>query len=150
MALTVLSQAGALNPGAELWVIPQLGKSQWAAKLDWYLNFQLCKAARHNSPQIPSYLNEVIKETDLETYYRPVIKTAPLMISSESLLPNKWVVVVPWDENINVWAKSIIDVWDGLKQPSLRVFLPPGQSTGSFQQACLKIHDAQDFTVVLD
>ncbi|MGE5087366.1 MAG: hypothetical protein ACM3MG_13765 [Bacillota bacterium] len=150
MALSVLSQAGALNPGADLWIIPQLGKSQWAAKLDWYLNFQLSKAARHSSPTIPSYLNEVIKETDLESYYRPVAKTAPLMIGSESLLPNKWVVVIPWDENLHTWTESIIGTWDSLKQPSLRVFLPPGQSTGPFQQACLKIHNAQDFTVVLD
>ncbi|MBO9668392.1 MAG: hypothetical protein J7501_16455, partial [Bdellovibrio sp.] len=107
MALSVLSQAGALNPGSDLWVVPQLGKSQWAAKLDWYLNFQLCKSSRHVSPQVPVYLNEVIKEAELEKFYRPVVKTAPLMIASEPLLPNKWVVVVPWDENLNSWTEAI-------------------------------------------
>ena len=150
MALNVLSQAGAFNPGSDLWIVPQLGKSQWSAKLDWYLNFQLCKASRHNSRHIPGFINDVIKETDLEAYYRPVGKTAPLMISSEPLLPNKWVVVIPWDEDLSAWSKSILEVWSGLQQPSLRVFLPPGQSTGAFQQAWMKIHSAQDFTVVLD
>jgi hypothetical protein len=150
MALSVLSQAGALNPGSDLWVVPQLGKSQWTAKLDWYLNFQLCKSSRHVSPQVPVYLNEVIKEAELEKFYRPVVKTAPLMIASEPLLPNKWVVVVPWDDNLNSWTESIFQVWTGLNQPTMRIFLPPGQSTGTLQQSWVKHHSFQDFTVVLD
>lgn len=150
MAVNVLSQAGALNPGSDLWVVPQLGKSQWTSKLDWYLNFQLCKSSRHNSAHVPGFLNDVIKETELTKFYRPVAAAAPMMIASETLLPNKWVVVVPWNDNVSSWAESIFTVWSGLQKPTLRVFLPPGQSTGNFQQAWVKHHSNQDFTVVLD
>ncbi|MEK2687972.1 hypothetical protein [Bdellovibrio sp. GT3] len=150
MALNVLSQAGALNPGSDLWVVPQLGKSQWTGKLDWYLNFQLCKSSRHNSANVPVFLNEVIKETEMQKFYRPVANSAPMMIATESLLPNRWVVVVPWDDNLGSWCESISQVWSGLQQPTLRVFLPPGQSTGNFQQAWSKLQSFQDLTVVLD
>jgi hypothetical protein len=150
MAVNVLSQAGAFNPGSDLWVVPQLGKSQWTSKLDWYLNFQLCKSSRHNSASVPGFLNDVIKETELTKFYRPVAAAAPMMIASETLLPNKWVVVVPWNDNVSTWTESIFRVWSGLQQPTLRVFLPPGQSTGNFQQAWVKHHSNQDFTVVLD
>lgn len=150
MSLSVLSQASAFNPGSDLWVVPDLEKSQWAARLDWYLNFQICKSSRHKTAQSPLFINDVIKEAELETFYRPVSIQAPLMIASERLLPNKWVVVLPWADDMSSWGKSVYDMWLGLKEPSLRVFLPPGQSTGNFQQAWVRHHSFQEFTVVLD
>lgn len=151
MAVSVLSQASALNPGSDLWVLPALNESPWTTKLDWYLNFQICKASRHESASVPSYLNEVLKETEQKAY---VFKKGsaehaaqPLMISSAPLLPNKWVVLISQKEN---WAQEVHEVWKGLKQPSLRVFLPPGQSAGHFQKEWQKYSDFQEFTVVLD
>ncbi|KYG64544.1 hypothetical protein [Bdellovibrio bacteriovorus] len=150
MALSVLSQASAFNPGSELWIVPDLEKSQWTARLDWYLNFQLCKASRHVSPSIPNYLQEVLSETELPKVQFAVKTSHPLMIASEELLPNKWVVIVPWQDNLGPWIAQVFEVWHKLKEPSLRLFLPPGQSAGKVQQEWQVHHSFQDFTVVLD
>lgn len=150
MALSVLSQASALNPGSDLWIVPDLEKSQWTAKLDWYLNFQICKASRHKSPSIPEFLSSVVSETELQLPKVPSTKNLSLMISSDSLLPNKWVVILPWTGDLGQWTSRIFEIWQQLKEPSLRVFLPPGQSTGNLQSAWQTHHTFQEFTVVLD
>nr|BFD62228.1 hypothetical protein BdHM001_09090 [Bdellovibrio sp. HM001] len=150
MALSVLSQASALNPGSDLWIVPDLEKSPWTAKLDWYLNFQVCKSSRHHSPAIPAFVETVVQEAELESPFQPATSSAPLMIASEKLLPNKWVVVLPWNGDLAAWTAEVFSIWKNLKEPTLRIFLPPGQSTGNLQIAWQAHHPAQDFTVVLD
>lgn len=150
MAISVLSQASALNPGSDLWIVPDLEKSQWTARLDWHLNFQICKASRHVSPSLPTFLSDVLTETDLEKKSIKQKSAAPLMIACENLLPNKWVVILPWKGNLAEWTAELHEVWRQLKEPSLRVFLPPGQSMGNLQLAWQKHQGAPDFTVVLD
>jgi hypothetical protein len=150
MALTVLSQASALNLGSDLWIVPDLEKSQWTAKLDWYLNFQICKSSRHISPTLPEFVSSVVGESELQLSSPSVAALAPLMISSEHLLPNKWVVILPWNGDLREWSAKIFEVWNKLKEPSLRVFLPPGQSTGNLQTAWQSHHTVPEFTVVLD
>ena len=148
MAISVLSQASALNPGSDLWIVPDLEKSQWTAKLDWYLNFQICKSSRHVSKQLPAYLNEVLAETELDK--KTLRASGPLMIASSELLPNKWVIILPWNDNLPAWTSQVFEIWKKLKEPSLRVFLPPGQNAGTLQADWQSHHDFQDFTVVLD
>lgn len=150
MALSVLSQASALNPGSDLWIVSDLEKSQWTAKLDWHLNFQICKASRHSPRLLPTYLNEVLTETELEKKNLKTSDQMPLMIASSELLPNKWVVLLPWNENMSQWISQAFEVWQKLKEPSLRIFLPPGQNAGSLQAAWHTHHTFEDFTVVLD
>lgn len=148
MAISVLSQASALNPGSDLWIVPDLEKSQWAAKLDWHLNFQICKSSRHVSKQLPAFLNDVLVETELDK--KPLRTSGPLMIASSELLPNKWVVIVPWNDNLAAWTSQIFEIWKNLKEPSLRVFLPPGQNAGNLPAEWQSNNNFQDFTVVLD
>ncbi|UOF02757.1 hypothetical protein [Bdellovibrio reynosensis] len=150
MAISVLSQASALNPGSDLWIVPDLEKSQWTARLDWYLNFQICKSARHKSAVIPEFLNKVITETEIETSAVGAKTSAPLMISSEQLLPNKWVVILPWQGDMNTWTNQALEIWQKLKSPSLRIFLPPGQSTGNIPKVFEGQQSPSDLTVVLD
>jgi hypothetical protein len=150
MAVTVLSQASAFNSGAELWILPELEKSPWTAKVDWYLNFQISKASRHHDPKISNFIREVEKETEQEHINKPVVTNAPLMISSEEHLPNKWVVILPQAEEFEVWVEKISSIWTGLKCPGLRIFLPPGQNAGQLQKHWQKHQDFQEFTVVLD
>jgi hypothetical protein len=150
MSTHVLSRASALNPGADLWIVAHLELSHWTAELDWYLNFQLCKASRHQSAKTMGFLNEVTQMTELDKFELPSLNNAPLMIPSEMLLPNKWVVVMPGTTNFESWIKDIFKVWSDLNRPSLRVFLPPGLSSGAFQQAWIQHISVQDFTVVLD
>lgn len=149
MSISVLSQASALNPGADLWIVPDLERSHWTQQLDWYLNFQICKASRHVRPRLPDFVESVIAQTELVLTKLP--QTSPqLMIASENLLPNRWIIVMPWSEDLKAWTSESFKAWQQLKQPTLRVFLPPGQSTGAFQSMWESHHTSQDFTVVLD
>ena len=150
MSVSVLSQASALNPGSDLWIVPDLERSRWTAKLDWYLNFQICKASRHHSPKLPEFVGHVLRETEQGFPNVSLTADSPLMISSSDLLPNKWVLVVPWTENMSAWTEKVVKTWRDLKEPSLRIFLPPGQSAGSLQQQWQMHQASQEFTVVLD
>lgn len=148
--MNVLSLASAFNPGSDLWILPEFPNSRWTAKIDWYLNFQIVRAARHLSPELRNFTLYVQKETGLETYQPPVLKTAPLMINSEAFFPNKWVVVVPAADNFSHWVRQVSDIWKNLKNPSLRIFLPTGQNAGSLHTEWQNHHTFEDLTLVLD
>jgi hypothetical protein len=146
----VLSSVSALNPGADLWIVPEFDSSRWTQKLDWYLNFQILRNHRHSMPEVRNYTLYVQNQTGLEPYRAELPKTAPLMINSEAFFPNKWVVVVPVANEFRHWVEEVSKVWDGLKHPSLRVFLPTGLSASSFFEEWKNHHTFEDFTVVLD
>lgn len=146
---SLISQASALNPGADLWIVPDLNHSKWTSKIDWYLNFQIVKATRRESPRISPFLNEVLENTGLSV---PNFKTelAPLLIQSQSLLPNKWVLVVDYTNDMQSWVTQIAKVWEDLQRPSLRIFLPSGQSASPLSESWFESLDFQEVTVVLD
>jgi hypothetical protein len=146
----VLSHASAFDEGADLWIVPEFDSSRWTEKLDWYLNFQILRNHRHAMPEVRNYTLYVQNETGLESFRQHLPKTAPLMINSESYFPNKWVVVVPVANEFSHWVKAVSDVWENLKNPPMRVFLPTGQSAGSFLDAWTNHHTFADFTLVLD
>ncbi len=150
MAISTLSQASALNPGSDLWIVPNIKNSRWTANLDWYLNFQISKALRHDRVQLSAYTEEVLLDTELERVQIDLASTSPLMIASHNHLPNKWVVIVQWQQDLEAWVKQAHQIWSQLREPSLRFFLPPGQSAGSFQREWKALHNFEDFTVVLD
>ena len=152
MAVTPLSQASALNPGAELWIAPASVESKWTARLDWYLNFQISRFSRHQPLQRSSHLEAVLNETQLPLPPVPELEAAPLMISSGNLLPNRWVVLIPLTEHKNLqnWAEACTKVWDSLGKPSLRIFLPPGETVGAFHQSWQKKSAFEDYTCVTE
>lgn len=148
--MNILSSASAFNPGSDLWIVPDSANCHWTQKLDWYLNFQIIKGQRHLSPEIRIFTKLIQKETGLESYEQSLPKGAPLMVTSEAFFPNKWVVVVPMAENFSLWVRQISGIWENLKHPSLRIFLPTGQNAGSFNKEWQAHHAFEDFTVVLD
>jgi len=148
--MNVLSSASALNPGSDLWIVPDSPNCHWVQKLDWYLNFQIIKSQRHLSPEVRNFTKLIQREAGLETYEHNIPKDAPLMVTSESFFPNKWVVVLPMSASFGIWIKEVSNIWENLKQPTLRVFLPTGQNAGSFNKEWQKLHSFEDFTVVLD
>ena len=148
--MNILSQASALNPGSDLWIVPDFPNSKWTQKLDWYLNFQMIRSTRHLTPELRNYTLFVQRETGLPSFESKTADWQPLMITSEAFLPNKWVVLVPGAEDFNSWVKEVSKIWANLQKPNLRIFLPTGQSASSIEKAWSKQHSFQDFTVVLD
>jgi len=148
--MNVLSLASAFNPGSDLWIVPDFSSSRWTAKIDWYLNFQIIRSQRHLSPELRNFTLYIQNETGLNSYQPHLEKTAPLMITSEAFFPNKWVVVIPTADNFTHWVRQASDVWENLKHPSMRIFLPTGQNAGSFHKEWQNHHTFEDFTLVLD
>jgi len=148
--MNILSQASAMNPGSSLWIVPDFSASKWTQKLDWYLNFQMIRSSRHLSPELRNFTVYVQRETGIDTFDNSPSKNQPLMILSEPFFPNNWVVMVPMADNFNQWVRNVSDIWENLKNPTLRIFLPTGQSASSFEKAWHKHHSFDDFTVVLD
>lgn len=144
-----LSQASALNPGSDLWVVADFDSSKWTAKLDWYLNFQILKASRRKAPELSPFLKEVMDQTGLQISQeaRP---QGPLLIHSEFHLPNRWVLVAPFNSDLKDWIKTVASVWTQLQQPSIRIFLPAGQNASHMAQAWVENLGFKDITLVLD
>lgn len=148
--MNVLSAASALNPGSDLWIIPDSAHGRWNQKIDWYLNFQIVKSQRHLTPETRNFIKLIQSETGLESHEPPILRNAPLMITSEAFFPNKWVVVIPMPVEFSRWVREASNIWENLRNPGLRVFLPTGQNAGSFNKEWQSLHSFEDFTVVLD
>jgi hypothetical protein len=150
MPITHLSTASSLNPGADLWIIPDLQHSRSALRLDWYMNLQLTKSTLHSVPQLSPELQSILAKCDLpETrFYKKT--TEFVMFESSRLLPNRWVVQIQTPKSHDGWVENASLAWTGLQKPSLRVFLPSGLSAGEFQKHWKELNSFDDFSLVVD
>ena len=149
MAMTVLSHSSALNPGADLWVLPDHLNSQWTPKLDWYLNFQIIRDSRKPRTQISNALAEIIQQTEFDLPRIPFDTNAGLLIPADKTLPARWVFTQAFN-NADDWALSIHKTWMSLGQPSLKIFLPTGLTAGQFSEHWQKVAVTGELSVVLD
>lgn len=121
----------ALTEGTQLWVLPQLEKSSWAKRLDWYLNFQLQKAQERESQNLASEkvqesakdVKALNEKTDSPSDSNTNSKSS-LLIESQKLLPNKMTLQLSFQDSIESWIAQIIEKSLLLKQSRVRVFLP--------------------------
>lgn len=151
MAVTLLSQASAFNPGADLWIIPSASaSSSWRQRIDWYLNFKLTNSHRHTSPKLNTELQEILEETELKSEISQEIPstTLPLMISANKNLPCRWVIEIP--VTTESWAQQCSKIWKQLNCPTLRVFLPQTILPGQFQEAWLQNSSVEEYSIVSD
>ncbi len=145
----VLSQASSRNPGADLWVLADLNSSRHTLPLDWNLNFQITKAHRHQKAKLPSEIQQILTETELKNSTPSLAPGASLLLPTQDLLPNRWVLIVPY-HNLEAWVSEVHKTWKGLGEPSLRIFLPIGQNAGSFQKLWQTYSSYDDFTIILE
>jgi hypothetical protein len=130
----------ALSPGAQLWFVPPLEASHWAKRIDWYLGFQIRRAGPHQPANFSPELHNLVETLEVDVPMMRLAKEAPLMIASETLLPNHQTVVVPLaatgvsDESTAFaqWTLACHRIWQGLGQPLVRVFLPDRLSAQAF------------------
>lgn len=135
MAINRIAESMAFSNGADLWVLPDPTVSDWANRVDWYLNFQIARARQHKAPVIPSGLVEILQETNLALPTPLSLGKAPLMLSCQARLPAKQTVILGFDDELKEWCGQIFQIWQSLKQPSLRVFLPKRISFSQLQAA---------------
>lgn len=148
--MQILSAASSLNPGQDLWVLPDKESSRWIMRLDWYLNFQIHRASRHKSFRRSPELNQLLENVEWSLPEEQLSEGQPVLFSCEGHLPARWVALVPGSENLPRWVAKLHSLWQGLGEPRFRVFLPPDGGSAEFS-AAWKVHSPfEDFTVVLD
>jgi hypothetical protein len=148
--MTVLPHASRTHQGADLWILPDPKHSSQFAGLDWYLNFQLTRAHTREKPKPSVALVEILQKCDLAKPSLTEPTKDRLLISSEYLLPNRWVLQLSYLGSASNWCQQIAEVWTGLRKPTFRVFLPTGLSAGDFQSSWQQIHSFDDFSIVVD
>jgi hypothetical protein len=150
MPITNLSHASLLNPGADLWVTPELECSKLTQRLDWLVNLQLTRAALHVPVQISEQIKSISAQCDLDSPNFRTEKNSSLLISTSHLLPNRWIVQIPESKDLKQWCTKISITWESLNKPSLRIFLPSGISTGDFTASWKELQSFDDFTLIAD
>lgn len=143
-------QANAFSTGADLWVAPERKNSKLTQRLDWYLNFQVSKAAKHETQSLPQKIEELLLKCELPNLDFKEADRDGLLIPSAHLLPNRWVLVLRGSDEFETWVQNIFLNWMQLSNPSLRVFLPAGKSEDDFHKAWKKISDFRDVSLVKD
>lgn len=150
MSIDAVSQASSFLPGADLWVSPERKNSSLTQRLDWYLNFQISKAAKHQGRDLSQKIEELLIKCGLPHLDFDENDKDGLMIPSSHLLPNRWVLILRGSDQFDVWVQNVFLKWNQMSKPSLRVFLPEGTSAEDFKRAWKKISDFEDFSVVID
>lgn len=148
MNVQTVPNATALSPGKETWVLPSLNQSRWTQKVDWYLNFILTRAQQHEVKGFDSKLSHIVNDNELPLGPITVPDDAAFLLGSESRLPNKQTVVIPYADDIEKWIHKAHEVWSGLNQPSVRIFLPTELSADDFKNHWPKNTDETTIEIV--
>lgn len=111
---------------SDLWVIPPPLRSSWFAKIDWYLNWQLCKGLAHGTRRAPVEILRVTEEHGLPWYPPPVADPNPLMVLSKGRLPAIRCLVLEPGNSIKTWLTQVRFLAQQMNLHTLRVYLPTG------------------------
>lgn len=150
MALIVLSSNQAFNPGADLWITPDFASSKIASQLDWYNNFLMGKMLRKKKLELPPQVKAIIQQTEIPHKEIELASTANLMISSAAQLPNRWTVMIFYNQDSTFWCQKIYDLYLHLKKPSFRIFLPTNLSMNQFIESWRLVSSDEDFSIVVE
>lgn len=134
--------------GSDLWITPQAETADLTKELNWYANFLMSKASHYERPALSADLEKVLEENELE-----VLKKSPrvpnrVLISSSHLLPNRFLLVLPYKKDLQAWLEEAHEVWQGLGRPTLRFFLPKDIDVDQFTKAWPEKGIGQQVTLV--
>lgn len=148
MKWTKLSNTSAFGPGSSLWLIPSIEKSEWARKLDWYLNLQISRSRNHVTKDWSNEIKDIVTENEIELKPFKASKKQPMLVGTKRPLPFDQVVEIPFDGNSENWVQTCEEVWRGLGEPSVRLFLPPSLSANELQSTSKNFRAAEEFTFI--
>jgi hypothetical protein len=123
----------------DLWVLPTATHSQWFARIDWYLNWQMSKGLAHQRQKPSLELHRVMEETGFTFAQAPETPTAPLMVSSMGKVDAGRCVVVEFKRELRPWLQIIYKMAEGLKTKHMRVFLPTGSTVADANEIWKKL-----------
>lgn len=111
----------------DLWVLPTPRYSRWFTRLDWYLNWQMCKGLAYGGLHLPAETYQTAEENGV-----PIlpclenINTSPLLVSSQGLIPANGCLVLEGADDPKKWLARIAQLAVQLSAKKLHVFLPTG------------------------
>lgn len=149
MAIQQLSHSSAMNPGHDLWIVCQATNSNWTVKLDWLINFQICKFEIRKKVSASNFIQQVVSQTELDVPIEIKSENEVLLISTPKLIPAKWIAQIPFSD-IEIWTKEIYKTWSSLGKPSLRVFLPSKVETASYSELWNRLDQEADISLIMD
>lgn len=120
-------------PESDLWVVPPSSHSAWFARLDWYLNWQMCKGLAHPRMRPSAEVESLANEYGIPIPYAQVADPGPLLISSSGLVPAAKCVVLPFSSDLRGWISQAVSLAEGLGATSLCIFLPAKTQMDSAQ-----------------
>lgn len=140
----------AFAPGADLWILPDRSQSAWAAQVDWYLNFQIGRAEKHESQPLPSQVQNILELCELRGYdWKGEARKDPsLMVWASPFVPARWVLTLPDGADLAAWASQAVRKWKSLNQPSIRIFLPQNTTENQFRNLWLKAGGTESVTLI--
>lgn len=134
MKIYPLHASRALSPGSEAWIIPEINKSSWVPKLNWFINLQLTLVNQRKQRTFEEPLLEIIKEEELSFPELKPEKSGPLLIAVGELLPTRYLIQIPMLSSRDAWLKEAVEVAESLKVNSVRFFLPKNISSDDIRK----------------
>lgn len=144
--MSVTDPAHPLVQPADLWILPVPRKSAWFSVIDWYLNWQMCRALGHVGFQLPHETKSLAEEFDIEI--PEAIKTSglPLMVITGGRVPSPKCLVLDVADD-RKWLEAGADYARELNAGRVRVFLPESFSRENARKAWPKEFKGQiEFT----
>jgi hypothetical protein len=112
----------------DMWVLPPPAQSKWFARIDWYLNWQLCKGLAHERRRPSVELFRIMEEGGIAYTDTPVTANAPLMVISHGRVPASQCVVIENAKTLKDWLASARTLMSAMHTRKARIFLPEGAS----------------------
>jgi len=139
MTTSSLSSVQALQPGAEIWVIPPPAESAWAARIDWYLNFQISRGLASKPSSRSSVIEKLLSNIKWTLPLDFKVDHASLLIAPMGRVPANWILIPEAWNNEEHLLRQLKD----LKSAKIRIFPPAGVSVDRLIRSAL----ADDMTV---
>lgn len=124
---------------ADLWIVPPPSHSAWFARLDWYLNWQMCKGSAYKAMPPAAELFRLLHENGIEMEAIPSNENAPLLISAGRLTPAKQCVVLPYRTDLKEWLEEAKDIAMKLQVGTAQLFLPADAEVDKAEKIWSKI-----------
>ena len=134
----------------DLWIFPAPRASRWFARLDWYLDWQMCKGLSYGGLHLPEETYRVAEAHGQELNFTP-LDQPPLLVLPGSRVPaKKCLVLDDQDAPLETWFAAVAAQAERLKARTARIFLPTGRTLTEAEAAWDRVRAPLEVSFALD
>ena len=134
----------------DLWIFPAPRASRWFARLDWYLNWQMCKGISYAGLHLPDETYRVAEAHGLPLEVEALVSPPLLVLPGPRVPTKKCLVLDPGEADLEAWFRVMIDHARALRARSARVFLPTGRTLAEAESAWSRVSADVDVSFAVD